>query len=528
MEQRTFLAIVLSFVFLLSYNALVIAPQQRAKKENHSQVIDNKTVTSPLPGASPSSAPISGQNRDLETTGPQTSFENEFFRIDFLTTNGYLKEIFSKTAHYSPILSGFLSISANSVLSGYQDGNPMEFVLKEEGLEVTQELMTQNANVIKAQIIIKNTSNLSILKNVQFTLFNIDLDKLKQDNNRMRDNVLFEYSLFLDNKIVRRGNAFKFSEKDNKTEQKQLEWAGWRDRYHFTIVKPEFKILGYSTSSISSSHLHIAVTPEEFKLEPGETKAFAFTIYMGPQDLGLLRSLDGNINKIMAFSGHGFLDFIEKFIYNVLLTIHKAIPNWGLCIILISLLIYGATYPLTLKSTMSMRKMQQLQPKMAELREKYKSNPQKLNAEVVELYRIHNVNPLSGCLPVLLQMPVFISLYQVLWRTHNFQGARFLWIKDLSEPDRLFLLPSTFPFIGNEINILPVLMMVVMFFQQKISSKNMVVVDPAQEMQQKMMVFMMPIFIGSIFYHFASGLTLYFTVFYLLSTLTQYKMSKIK
>lgn len=173
-----------------------------------------------------------------------------------------------------------------------------------------------------------------------------------------------------------------------------------------------------------------------------------------------------------------------------------------------------------------MKKMQEVQPKMAELREKYKNDPQKLNTEVVQLYRTHNINPLAGCLPMLLQMPVFISLYQVLWRTHNFEGAQFLWIKDLSLPDKLFVFNGNLPFIGNEINILPVFMTIVMFFQQKMSSKTMVVTDPSQEMQQKMMMYIFPIFIGGIFYHFASGLTLYFTVFYLLSTLTQYKMSK--
>ncbi len=174
-----------------------------------------------------------------------------------------------------------------------------------------------------------------------------------------------------------------------------------------------------------------------------------------------------------------------------------------------------------------MRKIQDLQPKMAELREKYKNDPQKLNTEVVQLYKIHNINPLAGCLPMLLQMPVFISLYQVLWRTHNFQGAEFLWIKDLSLPDRLIVFTQEFPFIGNELNILPFFMSIVMFFQQKLSSKSMVISDPSQEMQQKMMMYIFPLFIGGIFYHFASGLTLYFTVFYLLSTLTQYKMSKL-
>ena len=293
------------------------------------------------------------------------------------------------------------------------------------------------------------------------------------------------------------------------------------------MVRPEFQVVAYHIEPIDEHQLSIAVSPGDYKVATGDTQSFDFTIYMGPQDLELLKNLDGNIKPIMAFSGFGFLDFIEKFIYHMLLFIHKIIPNWGVCIILVSLLIYGATYPLTLKSMLSMRKMQELQPKMAELREKYKNNPQKLNAEVVELYKVNKINPLSGCLPMLLQMPVFIGLYQVLWRTYHFQGASFLWIRDLSQPDKLFIFPANLPVIGNEFNLLPLLMMVVMFFQQRLSSQNMVVTDEAQAMQQKMMKWFFPVFIGFIFYRFASGLTLYFTVFYLLSTLTQYKMSKL-
>ena len=127
---------------------------------------------------------------------------------------------------------------------------------------------------------------------------------------------------------------------------------------------------------------------------------------------------------------------------------------------------------------------------------------------------------------MLLQMPVFIGLYQVLWRSVAFKGAKFLWIKDLSEPDRLFIFPFNLPVVGNELNILPLIMVVVMFFQQKISSKNMVISDPSQAAQQKMMTTIMPIFLGFIFYKFASGLTLYFTMFYFFSTFTQWKMSK--
>ncbi len=504
---------------------MVAEPQQKQRALKSLEVIDNKQVIT-IDKNNPQPTPPLVAIQD--TAGPETSLENEVFRIDFSANQGTIKTLFSKPDNYASILDNFLNFSSTAKLESYRvDDKTFQFLYKDEGLEITKSLKVIDNNTLKGQVEYKNTSNLSNLKNVQFNLFSIDIHRIKDDKDKMHDNMLFEYSIFADNKIVRKSNAFKFSDKEQKTEQKTIEWAGWRDRYHFTVVKPEFKTVSYTIDPVDDYRLAIAVNAGEHKLDPGSTQRFDFTIYTGPQDLQLLKKLDGNVNKIMAFSGFALLDIIEKFIYNVLLFMNKFIPNWGVCIILISLLVYGATYPLTLKSMLSMRKMQELQPKMAELREKYKNNPQKLNTEVVQLYKIHNVNPLSGCLPMLLQMPVFISLYQVLWRTHNFQGAKFLWIKDLSEPDRLFVLSSSLPLIGNDLNILPLLMTVVMFFQQKLSSKNMVVTDEAQAMQQKMMLFVMPVFIGAIFYKFASGLTLYFTVFYLLSTLTQYKMSKL-
>jgi len=175
-----------------------------------------------------------------------------------------------------------------------------------------------------------------------------------------------------------------------------------------------------------------------------------------------------------------------------------------------------------------MKRMQALQPEITKIREQYKSNPQRLNKEIMGLYKTNSVNPMGGCLPMILQMPAFIALYQALWRTVAFKGAHFLWIKDLSQPDRLFTFPFTLPIVGNEFNILPIIMMIAMFFQQKASTKNMASTDPNQVMQQKMMTMFFPVFLGFIFYKFSSGLTLYFTMFYILSTFTQLKMSKIK
>jgi len=186
---------------------------------------------------------------------------------------------------------------------------------------------------------------------------------------------------------------------------------------------------------------------------------------LAPQELQLLKSYEQEFERIIVFSGFGLIDGISRIIYTLLIYLHKVVPNWGLCIILVSLIIYAATYPLTIRGMASMRKMQLIQPEMAALKEKHKNNPQKLNQEMMEIYKKHKINPFGGCFLLILQMPVFIGLYQVLWRSVLFKGASFLWIEDLSEPDRLFKLPFEIPFIGNEFNLLPILMILVMFLQ---------------------------------------------------------------
>ena len=261
-------------------------------------------------------------------------------------------------------------------------------------------------------------------------------------------------------------------------------------------------------------------------LSENESKTYNGIIYVGPQDSDILQKYELGFENIIRYSGIGLLNAISVGIVKILKLLHKIIPSWGVCIILIGALVYLVLSPLTLKGMGSMKKMQALQPEMTKLREQHKNNPQRLNKEMMELYKEHKINPLGGCFPLLLQMPVFIGLYQALWRSVMFKGQSFLWIKDLSQPDRLFIFPTTLPIIGNELNILPLLMMVIMYFQQKATTKNMASADPAQAQQQKMMTTMFPLLLGFIFYKFASGLALYFTVFYTLSLITQLKMAK--
>jgi YidC/Oxa1 family membrane protein insertase len=282
----------------------------------------------------------------------------------------------------------------------------------------------------------------------------------------------------------------------------------------------------YSVKTLGEKELLLSsVFPSE-AISPEQSKAYNFVIFSGPQLLDALKQSGNGFEKIMVFSNWGWLDAIAKVIYWLLGFLHKFIPSWGICIILISLIVYGSMYPLTLKSMLSMKRMQVLQPKMAELREKYKKNPEKLNQEIMELYKKHNVNPVSGCLPLLFQMPIFVGLYQVLWRSVYFRGEGFLWIKDLSMPDHLFKMPFTLPFLGDYFNILPIIMTGIMFVQQQMTMKSMAGGDPEQVAQQKMMAVFFPIFLGFIFYNFASGLNLYFVVFYIFSTFTQWNIAK--
>ena len=168
---------------------------------------------------------------------------------------------------------------------------------------------------------------------------------------------------------------------------------------------------------------------------------------------------------------------------------------------------------------MAMKKMQAVQPHMEALRAEHKDNPQKLNKEMMGLYKKHGVNPMGGCLPMFLQMPVFFALYKALLRSIELRGSSFLWIKDLSMPDGVPL-PFTLPLIGNSINVLPLMMMVAMVFQQKASSMNRAPQSDQARQQQQMMMFM-PLMFGFILYNFPAGLVLYWLTNTILTTVEQ-------
>jgi YidC/Oxa1 family membrane protein insertase len=246
-------------------------------------------------------------------------------------------------------------------------------------------------------------------------------------------------------------------------------------------------------------------------------------VYIGPLDHQELGKYDNDLDQLIMNNGwyESLFRFFSLIILRVLEFMHRFIPNYGVVIIIFSVLIKLLLYPLTKKSYSSMKEMQVVQPLMTEIREKYKKDPQRMNKEMMKLYKEHGVNPMGGCLPMLLQMPLLMALFIVFRSTIQLRGASFIpgWIDDLSRAESLLTLPFSIPFYGNEFNLLPLLMAVTMIYSSKMTMQ-----DP----KQKAMVYMMPIMMLFFFNKFPSGLNLYYTLFNLLTIIQQKFINKGK
>jgi YidC/Oxa1 family membrane protein insertase len=248
----------------------------------------------------------------------------------------------------------------------------------------------------------------------------------------------------------------------------------------------------------------------------GKTEAAKFQVYLGPMDYHALRGYGRGLEKTISLGATWIIRPIaEYFMIPLFEFLHSFIANYGLVILLFSIIIKVLLHPLTRTSMRSMRKLQALQPMMNEIREKYKGDSEKMGQAQMNLYREYGINPASGCLPLLLQMPILFALYQVFRSTIGLRQAEFVWwIKDLSIPDTIIHLPFTVPFFGiSQISGITLAMGVTMFVQQKMTPA-----DP----RNKAMVWLMPVMFTLMFNNLPSGLNLYYFMFNLLSIAQQY------
>ena len=309
-------------------------------------------------------------------------------------------------------------------------------------------------------------------------------------------------------------------EKEEETFSGPFQWFSYQEDYFMAAVipgnTPQGRFIGRALPSGIVEGTWSG--PNEY-LGPGARLSSGFTLFLGPRDLGILKEAGKNLEKAVHF---GWTDIIAKPLLYTLRFFNGFFHNYGIAIILLTIIIKILFWPLTHKSYKSMKEMQKLQPLMAKIREKYKGNKEQMNKEMMGLYKTYKVNPMGGCLPMVIQIPVFFALFRVLGVSIELRHAPFfLWINDLSAPDRLFRFPFEIPFMSppSGIPVLTLLMGASMFIQQKMTP------TPGDPMQAKIMLFL-PIIFTVMFINFPSGLVLYWLVNNVLSIGQQYRIIK--
>jgi YidC/Oxa1 family membrane protein insertase len=382
-----------------------------------------------------------------------------------------------------------------------------------EGIVFIKEYaFSPNSYIISMTIRIKNGSGKNLEDQLKITLAN----ELEQKD------AYYGFvgpSGLIDNKL----KEVKIDDiKEETFTEGNIKWIGLETIYFInSIIPKEVKHAGMILSEENNKIVYNSYLDAAVKIEKETQAAYEYDIYFGPKSLKLLSQMNNGLDKAINF---GMFDFIAKPCLWLMNFIHDYIPNYGIAIIILTIFVKMILWPLGNKSYKSMNDMKKLAPLMKEIKDKYKDDKKKMNQETMALYKTYKINPMGGCLPMVLQIPVFFALYRMLYEAIELRHAPFfLWINDLSAPDRLFNFDIYIPFMHPPYGI-PVLTLIMgasMFLQQKMAPA------PADPTQAKLMTFM-PILFTFIFINFSSGLVLYWLVNNLLSMGQQYYVSKKK
>ncbi|MFH1519864.1 MAG: membrane protein insertase YidC [Candidatus Omnitrophota bacterium] len=466
MEKRFFLAFVVTLVFFVIYSQLVArfmpqpVPLQGDRKEYSRE--DQGSLQPGQISSQPSPLIIEEPAESIDF--PQAVIGN--FVITYSPLGGYIKSIaIGDQASELPFQNiGFLP---------QDQGKQFTANISDKGIEFIGPGDQRKAFVFEGY-------------SLGITLNPPPVEPLVLFSNSLHPNMLdqrYQEIFYSRGQVIKRSSAQKM--KDNT--YSSVEFAGARDRYYcFSLLKGNYKFKWLKDKE--KGHLYLFSPPEQI------------LVYVGPQLNKELKpfGLEGVIY-------YGFFHAIGVGMIKLLYFFYFLTKNWGLSIVFFSVSVSLLLFPFTSKSTVAMRKMQQIQPEVEAIKAKYKDNPQKLQKETIELYRKYKINPLGGCLPLLFQLPVIMAFYQIIFRFVELRGAHFLWIKDLSQPDRFCKLP--FPGPLGYLNLLPIFLVAIGLVQQKITTSS-----SAAPSQQKSMGLFFTVFIGVIFYTFPSALTLYWLI----------------
>ncbi|MFH1395632.1 MAG: membrane protein insertase YidC [Candidatus Omnitrophota bacterium] len=533
MEKRLIIAVALSLLVLLMFQrfifpkkaALPIATESQSIESNAFSVEDKDSGTIDVAGEA-------RKKTEENVPGKIFQIETDKYRLHFSDIGGNLQKIELKDymsegkeevlydalkneEQIFAIKSELIKDANRKKYKFRQEADFVAFTLTEPGwMEITKKYKIQNSlDYIELELSVKNLSSRSTVFS-----YNINgpshLEKTDQVTGRS----------FLEANSLINGKIWKVkSLKEPKETSGQVSWAALKNRYFALILKPFEFAESAKVREEGQNNLGITLKIRGEDIAPEQTLKNQFLLYAGPLDEKRIAAT--GYEDMTQIVDYGFFGKLSKILLAILRFFYQVgIKNWGVAIICLTILINAILFPLTYKSFSSMQKIKQIQPHIQKLKELHKDNPNKMNKEMMELYRKYNVNPLGGCLPMILQMPIFIALYQGLMRSIELKGANFLWIKNLARPDAVQL-PFSLPVIGNHINILPLLMAGMMIVQQK-ASQGTSAPTAEQAQQQKMMLLMMPVLFGFLFYNMPSGLVLYWLTNTILMTTEQKMINK--
>ncbi|MCM8807147.1 MAG: membrane protein insertase YidC [Candidatus Omnitrophica bacterium] len=488
-ETRIFLAFLISILILFIYSKY-----QATKYRKYQKIVIEE--------------PVKIEEKEKLPEGKNFIFENNNYYINFDLKGGYIKEIGLKK--FLREEEKFFLLNENSIFffnSDLPDSIDFHPEIKENNIFLSKEtkdfIYSKNYSVplkdyiFSYSVKIKNKRNERNFENYSLEIMRIDMKNLSLQRGYFPPRIILSINrlpIFVDPFKIKQEKIYR-----------NCRWIGLNSRYSLIFIYlPEDSVVKVYPEY---EYIILKIFFDKFVLKEGEEKIINFKFYAGPSDYFIAR----NYIKEEIF-GKGFFTLIGRFLFSILNFIHKLIPNWGWSIIILTLIIKFLFFPLTRKSLKSMKQLQKLRPYLQDIQKKYKDNPYQLQKELMNIYKEYDINPFAGCLPTVIQIPVFIGFFLSLRNSIFLRGAPFiLWIKDLSMPDTVFK-------IGNfPVNILPILMTVTSYFQQKLT--------PA-EPGQKSLTVILPLLFLFIFYNFPSGLLLYWVTMNTGSLIEQIIVSK--
>lgn len=514
MEKRLILAIALSIIIIVTFQHFIIKPQPPS---GAAKVLAKQQT--PQPATAPKEPEIkTGLPTKILSEEKEIDIETDRYIVTFSNVGGSIRRIrlkdykdprsnkpftlaeINNPKEYLLAMSDPLNtLLLDSVLYEFsKKDNIITYSTRLDNIEIIKRyILHKSKYIIELQLVIKNVSDSAKAPGYRI----ISGSGISEPN--IQDRRFIELRAELDGKTAN----FKRPKTERIINPGLVSWTALKSKYFSIILKPSLQTKDLFYGEAKDGSFVSGIEPAEFTVPPNSFIEHKFILYAGPSQISTLREfgLEGSVD-------YGFFGGISKVLLAAMRVFYLLVRSWGIAIILLSIFLNLILFPLSLKSFKSMQKMQELHPQMEKLKSQFKDNPQKLNKEIMELYKKNNINPLSGCLPMLLQMPIFIALYNALIRSIELRCASFLWIKDLSMPDAVKI-PLSLPLIGSSVNILPLVMVVAMVLQQKISTKTMgSAVTAEQRQQQQMMLIIMPIMFGFIFYNMPSGLVLYWVI----------------